>query len=110
MHLIGTARACGASSELVADGGVSNGFQTLALLWISEYALAHRSPVEAAGRIENTGAEFFDQLAERRCSRLDDITCDLVRIDDGNAECREHFGDGGLAAGDAAGQRDQEWP
>jgi len=75
-------------------------------LRVGEYPFAHAAAVEAAARVEHVPAECRDHLRQCRSPGLDDLPGDDVGIDDGHAELGEQPGHRGLAARDAAGQRD----
>ena len=55
-----------------------------------------------------SGPNASATCGERRPARLDDLAGDDVGVDDRHAERGEEVGDGGLAAGDATGERDAE--
>src|SRR5262245_40586258 len=82
--------------------------QLASLFRIGEHALAHGRTVEPAIAVQDLRPELRDQLAERRAAGRHDVARDLVGVEHRHAELRELFGDSGLAAGDAAGQSDQQ--
>ena len=78
--------------------------ETPARLCIAEDALAQTRSVEPPVRGEHPRAEGVDHGGERRLSRLDHLPRDDVGVDHRDAMSRKKIRDGGLAAGDAAGE------
>ena len=90
-----------ASRQFLTNSRVSDRLESLALHWIPEDLLAHARAIQSTRSIENVAAELGYEFRERRRSRLDDVSGDLIRIEHGDAERREALGDGALAARDA---------
>ena len=71
--------------------------------------LAQARAVESPVRSEHPRAKGVDHGGERRLSRLDDLPRDDVGVDHRDAVSCKKVLDGGLAAGDAAGQCYPKW-
>jgi D-tyrosyl-tRNA(Tyr) deacylase len=86
------------------DARVHDGVERFPRFFVSEDELSDFLAIEAAGLIEDIFAKFFDDRLEPRRTRLDDLACEIVRIDDWDSQVGKHFGDGGLSARDPARQ------
>ena len=87
---------------------MSDGLEKLPILRAGEHPITHSPPIQPAGLIQHLGSECGDDLRECRRAWLHDVSGKLIRIDNGHAEIGEEVGDGGFAAGDAAGEADDE--
>ena len=83
--------------------------QSMPLSIVGKNRLAHGDPVKMTRRIEYVFAKSRLNLIKCRLTGCDHLAGDNVGIDNRNAELREHVGDKGLAAGNAAGQANTKW-
>src|SRR6185437_1118105 len=71
---------------------------------VGEHDIAQRRTVEVPIGCQDRATEALDETLERRLSRLDHVTRELVSADDRHSQCAEKFCGRGFAAGDAAGE------
>ena len=108
VNLVVAAGRCGSARQLCANGGMRDRLQLASLRRIAEHALAHARAIELAMRIENFRAELGDQLAERRLPGATTSRAIWSVSSTGTPSFANSSRDRGLAAGDAAGERDQQ--
>src|SRR5688572_17050898 len=85
-----------------------DGFQTLALRRVAENTRPHSRTIQSPAGIQDLAAEFGHQVRERRCAWLHHVACNLIGIEDRYAMPGEHVRDGALAAGNTAGECDEQ--
>lgn len=91
-----------------SDPRMNDGLQPLARALIAKDALTHRRAVEAPVGAQYLATELGDDLSEPRCSGLDDLSGQPVRVNNDRAVARKDSTYLRLARGNAASQPDPE--
>ena len=92
--------------EALADGGKLDLLQALGGLGARKGALGEQATVELAGlAVHDVIAELGGKLVQKGAAGLQHVAGDLVKVDDPGALLTQQPRDGGLARGDAAGQK-----
>src|SRR2546421_1322384 len=91
-----------------ADRGMRQSLEIGARLGIRKHDVTQCRAVEMPVRSQDRAAKTLHQALQRRLTGLHDLACNLVGVDDGDAEGAEELGRGGLAAGDSSGEADAE--
>ena len=86
------------------DARVKNRVERLTRLFVTKHEVPDLLAVEATFAVENRFAERLDDRRETGRAGLDDLTCEIIRVDHRDTELREHLGDGGLSARDPTRQ------
>ena len=109
-HLVGPGLCRGnrLAFHFGANGRMQDRLEPGACSGVAEDDLAQPTSVEPAVGVEYVTAEGLCDSSQRRLAGFDDVAGDEVRVDQRHAVGREQIGDGGLAAGDAAGEGDAE--
>ena len=81
-------------------------FEIVSGLVIRKNHPAQCGAIEIARPVDHVVPEALSDFVQSRLSRRNKFSGDDIRIDYGDTERGEHVRDGGLAAGDAAGQAD----
>ena len=86
--------ACGISlaHRLFPDARMQDRFQVGPGLFVGEHVPAHRGPIEVAVGRQHRLAEKVADFIEGRLAGSDNLTRDQIRIDNRDAEFREHVG------------------
>ena len=96
--------------HFLADRRVQDRLEDATCGRVGEDALAEARAVQASVGAEDPGTESLHHARERRPAGFDHLASNDVGVDQRRAAGDEQVGDGGLAAGDAAGQGDAEGP
>jgi hypothetical protein len=96
------------SRHLLPDQGVEDRFQLLAFVGVAEYQLPHLLTVKAAIIVQYLWAKARRNLLQGITARDDQLTGDLIAVDDRHTQFAKDSADGTLAAADTPGKTDAQ--
>ncbi len=91
-----------------ADFGMKQLLEDAPALRVAEDELPQLSSIQPAGIIQHLAPELLHDFLQRATSRFDHLARDHVRIDYRHAEFFETSGRSGFAAGNSAGEADDQ--
>jgi hypothetical protein len=104
---IGGRRRLDLAAQMLVDQRVQQALQPLSFRDVCEDPMSQLGPIQTAIVLQYVVTKVLRDCRQRGLARLDDDSTGNVRIDDGDAVCREPVGGGRLAAADSARQPDE---